>query len=203
LLPAGWLDETPETLPDPRIIARVNPQTSGLGPQGHTISLQGLEALGVHLLGRPVSVEGGRLSLEDTVGAAIAFGDARSAEFIATMDRAIDERGWSPPRPEPDPSDVPHSDPASVRSPTAVDLDREGISCVIWTTGFTGDFGYLPPEALDTTGRPIHRRGIGATPGLYFTGLPWLAKRRSGIIVGLDEGGRLAADQVASGLEGG
>jgi putative flavoprotein involved in K+ transport len=202
LIHAGWWDLTPETLPDPRMQTWPNPQTSGLGPLGHTVSLQGLEAQGVRLLGRPTSVTGARLMLEDSLGAAIAFGDQHSSEFIAEMERAIEAGGFDAPPPEPDAGDVPHPDPSSVHSPPHLDLDREGISTVIWTTGFGGDFGYLPGAALDANGRPLHKHGVASVPGIYFTGVPWLVKRRSGVIFGLEEGGALVADQVAASLEG-
>jgi putative flavoprotein involved in K+ transport len=200
LVHAGWWDLTPETLSDPRMQTWANPHTSGLGPLGHTISLQGLEAQGVRLLGRPVSVEGGRLMLDDTLGAAIAFGDRIAGDLVAQMDRAIEAGGFEAPPTEPDPSDVPHPDAASVRSPTEIDVDREGIASVIWTTGFTGDFGYLPRAALDANGHPIHLQGVAPVPGIYYTGLPWLLSRRSGIISGLDNGGALVADQVTAAL---
>ncbi|HKB27896.1 MAG TPA: hypothetical protein VKC59_02640, partial [Candidatus Limnocylindrales bacterium] len=143
---------------------------------------------------------GGRLMLEDTLGAAIAFGDQHSADFVAEMNRAIEAGGVDAPPPEPDAGDVPHPDPSGVRSPSHVDLDAEGISTVIWTTGFSGDFGYLPSAALDSNGWPIHTHGVAPVQGIYFTGLPWLVRRRSGVIFGLDAGGALAADQVAAGL---
>jgi putative flavoprotein involved in K+ transport len=200
LVHAGWWDLTPETLPDPRMQTWANPQTSGLGPVGHTVSLQGLEAIGVRLLGRPISVEGDRLHLDDSLGAAIAFADRIASDFAAQMDRAIEAGGFDAPAPEPDPADAPHPDPAAVRSPVEVDLDREGISSVIWTTGFTGDFGFLPGAALGANGQPIHRHGIAPIPGIYYTGLPWLISRRSGIISGLDAGGALVADHVAAGV---
>ncbi|HEX7472595.1 MAG TPA: NAD(P)/FAD-dependent oxidoreductase, partial [Candidatus Limnocylindrales bacterium] len=81
LAQAGFFDRTPDQLPEPRTRFPANPQTSGVGPLGHTVSLQSLAALGVTLLGRPRSITGDRLLLDDTLGANIAFGDRISADL--------------------------------------------------------------------------------------------------------------------------
>lgn len=202
LVMAGFWEMTPDRLPNPDMLRWPNPHTSGVGPRGHTISLQGLEALGVRLLGRPSAVQGGRIALEDTVGAAIAFGDRIARELVALADRAIDEAGVSAPAAEPDPADVPHPDPAGVHSPPAIDLDASGVSTVVWATGFGGDFAFLPDGALDGSGRPIQDGGVGALRGLYYLGLPWLTKRKSGIIHGLDEDGAAIVTHLAAAIAG-
>jgi putative flavoprotein involved in K+ transport len=174
-----------------------NPQTSGIGPRGHTVSLQGLEALGVRLLGRPRAIDRGRVLLDDTLGAAIAFGDRISVEVMRMADRAIEAAGIDAPPAEPEPADEPHPDPTSVHSPPALDLAANDIATVVWTTGFGGDFSYLPPAAVDGSGRPLNDGVVGALPGLFHIGFPWLTKRRSGIIDGVDGDGASIANAIA------
>ena len=200
LVLAGFWDRTPDQLSDPRMLTWPNPQLSGVGPQGHTVGLQSLAAMGVRLLGRPTSADAGRIVLEDTLGASIAFADRLAVDLIATADHAIAEAGIDAPPAEPDPADMPHPDPTSVHSPTEIDLPRAGISTIIWTTGFGGDFGYLPPGALDAAGHPVHDGLRSALPGLYYLGFPWLVKRKSGIIHGLAEDGAAVVGLIAQGL---
>ncbi len=187
LFDAGFYDVTPAQLPDPAMRQWPIPQTSGVGPLGHTVSLQGLAKQGVTLLGRPVEVTGDRVVLDDTVAANVAFGDRVSHDLKALVDDHLRRAGPSLPPVEPDPADDPHPDPAGIRAPDHLDLERSGIGCVVWACGFGGGFGYLPAEAMDASGVPRHVDGVGTMPGLYYVGFPWLCKRKSGIIPGVDE----------------
>ena len=201
LAPAGFWSQRLADLPDPTAADAPNPLISGTGPHGHSISLQWLARRGVRLLGHLRSVEGGRLGFADDVGASIRSGDEQAAVARRLMDGAIAAAGLDDrlPPPEDDPGDVPHPDPSSVRSPEVLDLDREGITSVIWTTGFGGRFDYLPPEALD--GRMPRAAGVETPiPGLYVLGFPWLTHRGSGIAFGIDRDARLVADALAAHL---
>jgi putative flavoprotein involved in K+ transport len=194
---AGFFEQTPDQLPDPGMQRWAQPQVSGVGPLGRTVSLQGLAAQGVTLLGRPTAVAGDRLLFDDTVGANIAFGDRVSGELKALIDRFIEASGVEPLPVEPDAADDPHPDPAAVRSPAHLDLVAEGIGSVVWATGFGGDFGYLPATVLDDRRVPLHDRGVAPIPGIFFVGFPWLTKRKSGIIPGVDEDAATIAEHVA------
>lgn len=202
LVMAGFWEGTAAGLPHPDMLGWPNPQTSGVGARGHTVSLQSLEALGVRLLGRPARVRGDRIELDDTLGEAIAFGDRIALELTALADRAIDDAGIRAPVAEPDPADAPHPDPGGVHSAPEIDLEASGVSTIIWATGFGGDLAFLPGDALDEFGRPIHVRGIGALRDLYYIGLPWMTKRKSGIIHGLDEDGAAIVTHIAARLAG-
>lgn len=196
LAKAGFWEMTIAGLPDPAMQWWPNPQTSGVGPLGHTVSLQWLAAHGAVLLGRPLSVDGGRLRLDDTVGANIAFADRGSLALTAMMDRGIAAAGVTPSAVESDPADEPHPDPLSVRSPAVLDLRAAGVRTVVWTTGFGGAFPFLPAAALDAYGGPIQDRGVGPLPGLFHVGYPWLTKRKSGVIGGVDDDGAAIAERV-------
>jgi putative flavoprotein involved in K+ transport len=196
----GFWEQTRDGLPDPAMARWPNPQTSGIGPRGHTVGLQTLAALGVRLLGRPRAIEGGRILLDDTLGAAIAFADRIAVELLRTADRTIEAAGIDAPPAEPDPADEPHPDPTSLHSPPAIDLASSDITSVIWTTGFGGDFGYLPATTVDDMGRPFQDGPAGSLPGLFHIGFPWLTSRRSGIIDGVDADGAAIATSVADRL---
>jgi pyridine nucleotide-disulfide oxidoreductase len=78
---------------------------------------------------------------------------------------------------------------------TQLDTRADRIGCVIWATGYNFDFGWIElPEVFDADGRPIHRRGVTETAGLYFLGLPWLHKRKSTFLAGaVDDAAHIAA----------
>ena len=196
LFDAGFYDVTPAQLPDPAMRTWPIPQTSGVGPLGHTVSLQGLAEQGVTLLGRPIEISGDRVKLDDTVGANVAFGDRVSHDLKALVDDHLRRAGSSLPPVESDPADDPHPDPAGIRAPDHLDLERSGIGSVVWACGFGGAFGYLPAEALDPSGVPLHVDGLGALPGLGYVGFPWLSRRKSGIIPGVDVDAARVVDQL-------
>ena len=187
-------------LPDPLVRFQTLWTTSGVGRFGHTVSLQSLADRGAILLGRPIGIDGDRLRLDDTVGANIAFGDRRSAEFNAELETIVASAGLRPPPLEPDPADSPHPDPLSVRSPSVLDLGVAGVRTVIWATGFGGDLSYLDRSLLDEHGAPIHEHGVAEVPGIFFVGFPWLWTRKSGIILGVDEDAAFIADRVTDRL---
>ena len=65
---------------------------------------------------------------------------------------------------------------------------------VVWATGFTRDFSWVDVPVLDAGGAPIHRRGITASPGLAFLGLPWQHTRGSALLGWVDDdAGHIAA----------
>jgi putative flavoprotein involved in K+ transport len=75
-----------------------------------------------------------------------------------------------------------------------INLFSENIKTVIAATGFAFDFSWVEPAILDSYGYPVTSRGTTDVPGLYFMGLNWMAKRKSGIIYGISED----ADYLAS-----
>lgn len=71
------------------------------------------------------------------------------------------------------------------------------VQNVIWATGFSSSYDWLRiPEVFDSTGTPIHNRGITAVKGLYFLGLPWQHKRGSALLLGVGEDAEFLASQL-------
>lgn len=198
LVPGGFFDMTPDRLRDPAEIQARQPLTSGVGRRGHTVSLQSLAALGATLVGRISSLDGDTLVLDDTVAECIRFGDEASAGIGQLLDAIIEATGSPLPPLEDDPADEAHPDPGAVRSPGRLDLTRLGIRTIIWATGVGGEFGWLPREVLGADGVPRHAAGVTSLPGLFVLGFPWLTRRGSGIIYGIDEDARRIAAAVAA-----
>jgi putative flavoprotein involved in K+ transport len=88
----GFLDVRVTDLEDPAATRAAQPQISGLGRYGHTVSLQMMADQGVVLLGRATSVEGDTLLVDDSLAMHLRFGDERSAEFKRNIDEYIERR---------------------------------------------------------------------------------------------------------------
>jgi putative flavoprotein involved in K+ transport len=187
-------------LEDKLISHAAQPQISGLGRYGHTISLQHLARQGVIVLGHLMDVEADTLILNDDAATHIHFADQFSQQLKNDIDTYIHKAGIVPPALEDDPADLP--DPlAEYASPLRhLNLRNAKISTIIWATGFTGDFSWIHLPILDREGKPIHRRGVSPIRGLYFIGFPWLNSRKSGIIYGMEEDARYIMSAITKQL---
>jgi len=79
-------------------------------------------------------------------------------------------------------------------------LCAQGISTVISATGFAFDFSWVDFPVFDPHGYPITDRGSTRVPGLHFTGLNWMHKRKSGIIYGVAEDAAYLAARIVATL---
>jgi putative flavoprotein involved in K+ transport len=200
-----WVDmkfweATYEGLEDKSASRAPLPQVSGVGRHGHSVSLQDLARRGVKILGRLQDVEAGTLILGDEAAANVRHGDATSQRFKDAVDAYIEKTGIEPPPLEEDPADTPDPEAACVSTLKRLDLQGANVSTIIWATGFTGDLGWIHLPVFDPDGMPIHRRGISPVTGLYFVGFPWLYKRKSGIIYGIEEDAGYIARALAKQL---
>lgn len=62
------------------------------------------------------------------------------------------------------------------------DGSRLAPSAVIWATGFALDHSPVQIPVFDPHGGVVHKRGVTASPGLYFLGLPWQHTRGSALL---------------------
>jgi putative flavoprotein involved in K+ transport len=67
------------------------------------------------------------------------------------------------------------------------DGGRQRFAAVLWATGFTPRYDWISGLAsvLDERGAPRHRRGLAATPGLFFLGLRWQRHIDSSLLGGV------------------
>jgi putative flavoprotein involved in K+ transport len=68
---------------------------------------------------------------------------------------------------------------------------------VIWATGFRLDHSFVHAPVFDSAGRPVHRRGVTASPGLYFLGLPWQHTRGSALLGWVKDDAQYVARRIA------
>ena len=194
---SGWMAQRPEDLADPAKMRAAQPLISGVGPRGHTVSLQWLARRGVTLLGHFESADGSRLRFGEDLAQHVRFGDEDSTRFRQHVDDHVARRAIAAPESEPDPADEPAT-PESFRSPTELDLVDRRVRSVIFSTGFRADYSWLRLPVLRGDGSVMHEQGRAPVDGLWFVGLLWMRMRKSGIIFGaMDDSAHVAA-QVAA-----
>ena len=162
---------------------------------GKSISLQSLARDGAVLLGRVVGADGMRLALGDELGEHVRYADACSQRMRERIDGHIAANGIDAPAAEEDPAERPLG---PLSWPRHLDLRAEGISTVIWATGFGGDYGWLTMPILRPDGLPYQRGGVTASDGLFTVGVPWQSRRSSAILLGLERDAEAVAARVAS-----
>jgi putative flavoprotein involved in K+ transport len=197
-----WLDRmglyntTVDQLSSPETRFACYPYASGpYGP--HDIDLQRWRREGLVLLGHLQAARGSRLVLTPDLEASLAKADAYATQTMRDIDAYIRRTGTE--APEDQGSDEQALAGASVGEPIeSLDTRAAGISTGVWGTGYRYNFGWVQVPVFDRTGFPLHRRGVTASPGLYFLGLPWLHTRKSGLLFGVGEDAAFLASTITA-----
>ena len=191
-----YFDTPYENLADKSVSMTAQPQISGVGRCGHSVSLQYLASKGAVILGQLLDVQRGDLILDDDAPANVRFADDFSQRMKSDVDEYLIGSGFELPPLEEDPADVPDPQAGCAYSLSKLSLGQAGVSAVIWATGFSADFSWIHLPMLDQRNQPVHRGGISPVPGLYFLGFPWLNSRKSGILYGVEEDARRITDSI-------
>jgi putative flavoprotein involved in K+ transport len=167
---------------------RVNHYVTGRDG-GRDIDLRRFALEGMRLYGRLVEVEGNNLRFRPDLRANLDHADAVSEGIKDSIDAFIDACGIEAPAEARyqavwEPAKEPES------------LEINGISAVIWSTGFTRDDGWIRVPVFDGRGYPTHHRGVTSVPGLYFVGLPWQHTWGSGRFGGVADDAAYLAEQI-------
>lgn len=142
---------------------------------GRNINLHEFAEKGARLVGQLAGISNAKLSFRKDLNSSLRISDDFNREFKMEVDGHIATNSIDAPGPEPDgPSDrmYPEID--------EIDLDAAGIETVIWTTGYTCDFGWIDLPIFDGRDFPRQQRGVTDSPGLYFCGQHWLYNFASG-----------------------
>jgi putative flavoprotein involved in K+ transport len=188
----GMFRRPVDKLDDPRERFAPNPHVSGRDG-GRDINLHRLARDGVRLLGRFAGAEGTRVRFEDDLHDSLSRIDAGVEQLLSDIDAFIDQQGLDAPAAE---ASGTLRDGYDVDPPTELDLEEEGISSVVWATGYAFDFGFVDAAILDDVGYPVQRRGVTDVPGLYFVGLHWLHTLASGLLYGVAADAEHVADAL-------
>jgi putative flavoprotein involved in K+ transport len=162
---------------------------------GHDIDLRAFATQGMRLYGRLTdATTSGVLTFADDLTRNLDSADAASQSVKNSIDAYIKAAGLDAPAearyvpvwaPRPD-------------HPAKLDLAREGITAVVWATGFGADHRWIEVPAFDGRGYPTHRRGVSSCPGLYFLGLPWQHTWGSGRFGGVAQDAEFLAGKVTA-----
>lgn len=160
---------------------------------GRDIDLRAFAVRGMRLYGRLTGVSSSRVTFGGDLKANLDNADAVSESIKDSIDEYIAATGTDAPA---EPRYVPVWRPPP-DSPTTLDLTEQGITSVIWCTGFGRDHRWIDLPAFDGKGYPTHRRGVTAFPGLYFIGLPWQWTWGSGRFSGIAADAEYLAARIA------
>jgi putative flavoprotein involved in K+ transport len=163
---------------------------------GRTIDLDLLADAGVRIAGRLEGFAGAHALFGSGLEASIADADERLGRLLARIDHHIDSR--------PDGRALPpreHVAPIRVPPPMhTLDLAAEGISTIVWATGYRRHFPWLRiPEVIGDDGGVNHDRGRTVVPGLFVLGMRWQSRMTSHQIGGVGADAAFVAAQIAAG----
>ena len=74
------------------------------------------------------------------------------------------------------------------------------VDGVVWATGFGIDHSWIEAPVFDDAGRLVHQRGVTASDGLYFLGLPWQHTRGSALLGWVKDDAEHIAGHIAASL---
>ena len=162
---------------------------------GRDTDLRKFAVEGMRLYGRLTDFTGGRLHFANDLEKNLDAADASYNNICAMIDKYIDSNNVAAP--------AGHRYTATWRPETPVtELDpvAQGITSIIWSTGFRGDWSWIDLPIFDGGGYPTHTRGVTSMPGVYVLGLPWLYTWGSGRFVGVGRDAGYLADRIVEHL---
>jgi putative flavoprotein involved in K+ transport len=162
---------------------------------GYDVNVRQLAADGVRVVGRAAGASGGQVAIEANANQILDEADAAYDGFLAAA-RELAAQGAAEDLADDQPGDR-AGPPVAVREAGSLDLARERIGTIIWATGYAYDLGWVKAPVLDTAGRPLQRRGITRTSGLYFLGLHWMHTIKSGLLSGVGNDAEYLAEHIA------
>jgi putative flavoprotein involved in K+ transport len=86
--------------------------------------------------------------------------------------------------------------PMRVIERAELDIAQEGISTVIWTSGYRPSYGWVHFPVFDDMGFPVQVDGRSAVPGLYFMGVHFQRKAQSAVLYGVGEDAEVVARHI-------
>lgn len=195
----GLLDECYDKVDDITRARNVpSPQLVGTKDRV-TLDLNSLVSKGVDLRGRLAGMRDSMLQFSGSLGNVCTLADLKMNRLLNTIDEWIDLNGVAEaafPVERFEPTVAPRSGSAGI------DLDRGGISTIVWATGFKPDYSWLNVPVFDRRGRLRHDGGIIDSPGMYILGLPFMRRRKSSFIHGAEDDARDLSEHLAAYLDG-
>ena len=178
----GLFDTKVEELKSPGDKFAHHPQISGKNG-GHSLNVHQFRRDGVVLLGHLRDARGGKVIFSPDLHETLAKVDQFEIDALKKIDDYITRTGLQAPA-----ETVPQLFDGYAQSQIAeLDLKAAGIATIIWATGYSFDYSMVKLPVVDADGYPVQKRGVTNYNGLYFLGMPWLHRRKSGILFGVGE----------------
>ncbi len=192
----GFLNEhRPHDRPHHELMAQPSLQLVG-GASNEDIGLAKLADAGVILTGRALSASGSTIRFADNLASECAAAERRRQTMLERIDAAIAQ--WSI---DVEPDLAVWELPALLpQAPTQIDLVKEGISTVIWATGYRRSYPWLHLNVFDEHGEIDQQDGIARMPGLFVLGLPFMRHRASSFIDGVGRDAEALTQTIVSHL---
>jgi putative flavoprotein involved in K+ transport len=162
---------------------------------GRDIDLRRFVLGGMKLYGRLTGFADGKLTFAGDLENNLDAADASYNNICATIDKHIAANHINAPNGH---RTLPCWRPEwPVRN---VDPVAQGITSIIWATGFRADWSWIDLPIFDGAGYPTHTRGVTSMPGVYVLGLPWLYTWGSGRFVGVGRDAGYLAERITTHL---
>ena len=187
----GFFDRTPAMLNSPKDRFFSAPHLTGKGG-GHEINLHKFSRENIVLLGHTLGYEDGELVFAPDLMENLAKADGFAANAIKQFDAYALKNAL----------DVPVEEAVILedgfRAPVirSLDLAAEGIGVIIWATGYSNDYSLVKLPLLDSYNYPSADRGVTRYPGLYFLGMNWMNKFKTGFLMGVGEAAQYLVEVI-------
>jgi putative flavoprotein involved in K+ transport len=190
---SGFFNRTVANLPNPRARFAGNPQATGKNG-GHSLNLHQFFREGVHLLGRIVGEQDGKVLLAPDLKESLTKSDQGEVRILHLVDEYIAKNGINAPE-----DHLPTlRDGYDAPEVLALDPKETGITTIIWAMGYSFDFSLVHLPVLDEFGYPVSQAGSTGFPGLYFAGLPWQPMQRNGFLLGAADIAHSVVEKISS-----
>jgi putative flavoprotein involved in K+ transport len=190
----GTLDRTIDQVRDP-VAARREPSLQLVGtPEGSTLDLATLQAIGVRLTGRLLTIDGAHATFATNLDAVVADADRRMHRVLDRVDDAVDRLALGSELLDADrPGRV-----APVSPIDSLDLREAGITTIVWATGYRRNYEWLDLPILDRRGEIVQYRGVTPMPGAYVLGQRFQHYRSSNFIDGVGRDAIAVAEHITA-----
>lgn len=168
------------------------PQLIGT-PDNRDLDFGTLQEQGARLVGRAIDAAGDRVSFADDLDETIAKADAGLVQLLAKIDGYIEANCDGHVLPA-----APFRPIEAKPAATELSLRQEGISTIVWSTGYKRRFPWLHVPVLDLRGDIAHENGVTAQPGLYVLGMRFQVSKGSNLIDGVGADAEALAEHLAT-----
>ncbi len=189
----GFLDRTADMLGSPKERFFGSLHSTGKGG-GHEINLHTFYRDGIILLGHVKEYEAGKLVIAPDLKENLTRSDGAAANILKTIDEYIQKNALNLPTEEVTILDDAYGAPEM----HSLDVISENVSAIIWATGYSNDYSLVQLPILDAYNYPVTNKGVTHYPGLYFLGLMWMNKFKSGFLMGISEFAQYLAEVICN-----